>query len=299
MEKTLVTAYACWLFGGLFGVHHFYMGRYKQGFIWSTTLGGFVIGWLLDVYKIPNYLKEANEDDEYMDKLDKEQSQLKIPIFMKARFIASIIISYNFGRIFRYCIFAADETSSPYCLVFQLLTPLVIAAATYIVSTEGPYKCHIKWPIIGAYAPLVFEFLNMSNIYFAPVMSVLLLNWNIEWDKKHFEKKKKKHYALKNMCLVGVGFVICASMFGLFVFNNVTYEKDGQKYKLKDSYEDFLNSEEWDRIKTNLVIAWNYYKAHGLRKLLILLTSGYDSESLSKAYTVPTLFLMRIPIYLH
>lgn len=59
----LLTSYILWFFGGIFGVHHFYLGRDRQAFVWWATLGGvFGLGWCRDLWRIPAYVHECNED---------------------------------------------------------------------------------------------------------------------------------------------------------------------------------------------------------------------------------------------
>ena len=66
-NKSLFWAYFWWLFGGLFGAHHLYLGRDDQAFIWFCSLGGFILGWLRDIYRIPSYVAEANDSPEYVE----------------------------------------------------------------------------------------------------------------------------------------------------------------------------------------------------------------------------------------
>ena len=40
------------IFLGLFGVHHFYCGRYVKGILFLCTLGLFYIGWIIDIFLI-------------------------------------------------------------------------------------------------------------------------------------------------------------------------------------------------------------------------------------------------------
>lgn len=70
-EKSLFITYFLWLVGGIFGIHHFYLGRDIQGFLWWCTLGGyFGFGWLRDIFHIQNYVADANKDRDYLDKFN-------------------------------------------------------------------------------------------------------------------------------------------------------------------------------------------------------------------------------------
>lgn len=68
-KKSMFLAYVLWLIGGIFGLHHFYLGRDIQAFLWWCTLGGyFGCGWLRDIFYIPSYVADANEDPEFLSK---------------------------------------------------------------------------------------------------------------------------------------------------------------------------------------------------------------------------------------
>lgn len=84
-KKSKTTAYILWVFGGLSGFHHFYLGRDLHGFLLWATLGGyFGIGWIADLFYISDYVAEANDDPEYIKKMKatmKKHSKVSIPIY--------------------------------------------------------------------------------------------------------------------------------------------------------------------------------------------------------------------------
>lgn len=45
---SMTVAYILWLFGGIFGLHHLYLGRDGQALIWWLSWGGYIFGWLGD-----------------------------------------------------------------------------------------------------------------------------------------------------------------------------------------------------------------------------------------------------------
>jgi len=89
--KSLCLTYFFWFIGGWFGLHHLYLGRDRHAFLIWSTAGGywgnlfisilsilgilfvlFIIlgfGWFRDFLKIPTYVRDANEDPEYMETL--------------------------------------------------------------------------------------------------------------------------------------------------------------------------------------------------------------------------------------
>jgi DnaJ family protein C protein 22 len=45
---------------GFFGSHHFYLGRNLQGLLWATSFGGYLVGWLRDLFLLNVYVEIAN-----------------------------------------------------------------------------------------------------------------------------------------------------------------------------------------------------------------------------------------------
>lgn len=68
-KKSVVVAYLCWFFGGIFGLHLFYLERDAHAFLTWSTLGGYGLGWLADVTKIPRYVRDCNDDPKFLTEL--------------------------------------------------------------------------------------------------------------------------------------------------------------------------------------------------------------------------------------
>lgn len=60
-KKSSVIAYILWLFLGIFGVHRFYVGDFFKGILLFFTLGGFIIGWLVDFVFLRKRIEEYND----------------------------------------------------------------------------------------------------------------------------------------------------------------------------------------------------------------------------------------------
>ena len=60
--KELGIAYALMLFSliGLCGMQHFYLGKVGRGVLWLLTVGLFGIGLLVDVFTLPQQVKNVN-----------------------------------------------------------------------------------------------------------------------------------------------------------------------------------------------------------------------------------------------
>lgn len=61
-RKEVGIAYALMLFSliGVCGVQHFYMGKLGRGFLWLITFGLLGIGLLIDLFTLPQQIKNIN-----------------------------------------------------------------------------------------------------------------------------------------------------------------------------------------------------------------------------------------------
>lgn len=60
-RRSLVKTYIVWLFLGILGGHYFYCYQYEAGFLYLFTLGGFIFGWIGDVFIIPMLVFQTNQ----------------------------------------------------------------------------------------------------------------------------------------------------------------------------------------------------------------------------------------------
>ncbi|MGW2611680.1 TM2 domain-containing protein [Streptomyces mirabilis] len=58
--KSVAVAYLWWFFVGLFGMHHFYLGRTGRGLLHLCTVGICGLGWLADAFTLPHQVRSAN-----------------------------------------------------------------------------------------------------------------------------------------------------------------------------------------------------------------------------------------------
>jgi TM2 domain-containing membrane protein YozV len=66
MQKNKCNAYILGVTpAGLFGAHHFYLGRIGFGVYYMLTLGGFAIGWIIDWFRMPLLVERANNPNKY------------------------------------------------------------------------------------------------------------------------------------------------------------------------------------------------------------------------------------------
>lgn len=59
-DHSTFLGYIFWIFGFI-GLHRFYFGKPISGAIWALTLGLLFIGWIIDLFLIPDMTDEATQ----------------------------------------------------------------------------------------------------------------------------------------------------------------------------------------------------------------------------------------------
>ena len=61
-EKSRIVMMVIWFFLGILGFHRFYIGDMKKGALLLFTVGGLIVGWLIDIVNIGPRVTEYNEE---------------------------------------------------------------------------------------------------------------------------------------------------------------------------------------------------------------------------------------------
>lgn len=104
-DKNVGIAYFLWLIGGALGLHHLYLGRDRQSFVWWATWGGFFgIGWLRDIFYIPYYVNLANQSYDTIEIAKNEERFRVRPPWSTARFCGEVMFGSILGFVVQYAI---------------------------------------------------------------------------------------------------------------------------------------------------------------------------------------------------
>lgn len=65
-KKRLSVAYLWWALLGLLGGHRFYLGQVGWGCFFAGTLGFFVVGWVIDFFMLPEFVRSHNRRVDFL-----------------------------------------------------------------------------------------------------------------------------------------------------------------------------------------------------------------------------------------
>lgn len=242
MKKYCLATFLFWLFGGWWGLHHFYLGRDKQGFLWATSCGGFIVGWLKDFSSLARYTEEANE--KYPLKLSKRPS-----VFSEMHRMLAMLI---FSLFYRTIVANAVPTSVPsYNLIVLFVAPVGTAFGAYMVSNVSHISLSYKYPLIAAYVTeALFGVAHLmwadSNIVLVCTITcaACLFGWRERQEK--IKMTKCKRFGL----WFGLGLFVMF-LLGSYGYHNAEVyveELDGN-VKLSHVFRVYFASEKWAELK--------------------------------------------------
>ncbi|GCC33849.1 dnaJ homolog subfamily C member 22 [Chiloscyllium punctatum] len=139
MAKSLLITYVLWSCGGLFGLHHIYLGRDSHALLWMVTFGGFGVGWIREIWQLPKYVQNANIYHNKIKKLRHLQPPMSI-----VRVIGQIAVGVYFG-------FIALVSLSSLNGFYIMALPLAITLGVHLVASVGEETSNVKTTMIASF----------------------------------------------------------------------------------------------------------------------------------------------------
>ena len=207
------------------------------------------LGWLRDFWRLPTYVRDANDDPEFMQHFAIELKNRTRPRITSNwhRIFAQIL----FGVFYRNLIYSAIPWESTLMNYAPFIIPLGTAFGTYMVSNVGRQKSPFILSLLGAYLGefLMGEprlLLKESNSFFAAGVSMLFSTYG--WE---FRRRREYHSCLKCFLVVLMIYGIFVGLCGCYIYFNASVEtEDGETIKIRDAIDNFFNSPAWQQIKT-------------------------------------------------
>lgn len=263
MAKYCIITFILWLVGGWCGLHHFYLGRDRHGFLWATTWGGFLIGWLKEFTSLNRYTEEANNG--YPKRLARRPAMCS----ELHRIFGMFIFGCFYRMVFTNAIPSTVEECK-YCIL--AMAPIGVTFGTYLVANVGHTSCSLKYPLIGAYIGEVcfgegHLLIDESNVALVTILSSVfcLIGW------KERQRNANTSMVKRFFIWAGLGLLII-SLWGSYGYYNaeVYVEELGGNVKLRHVFKVFLASQEWAAMKMLMKeifwelwdSGWDFSKVH-------------------------------------
>lgn len=281
-EKSLFLTYVLWLFFGWFGVHHFYLRRDRQAFIWWSTWGGmFYMGWIRDLWRIPEYVEDANNEPEFMDTLYRKMKLRNKPQFKSARLFGEIFVGYYYGCLFRMAL--PEETPT---LIVALLVSFGITVGVHMVGNLGREQGPFIKPYLGTFI-CCFCLSLISKIEEFYIHSSIVGSLIFNYYRKFKKAYKSRENIWTRLFRLFLGAVVVFGLWTSFFYFNATMTMDnGEKVKVRDSINHFFKSPAWLDFKKTM---WEIYEAgqkNGWSNIYFEFVKAFDPTGETNAYKV-------------
>ncbi|KAL3855005.1 hypothetical protein ACJMK2_014237 [Sinanodonta woodiana] len=280
----IVVTFILWLVGGWFGLHHFYLGRDKHAFIWWSTLGGICgLGWIRDLWRLSEYVCEANNDPRYHEEFRVRRKYSSSPSCRFIRIAGEMVVGLLYGHLARVTLPEEIVTKSifGYSLAI-ILTLLASVIGVHLVANIGREKAHIKWSLYGALFALPILWYRSESVGYAVILPTIFVNWKgLEW-----RAEKPRQGLCKRITALGLCGMIYLSMWGSAIYFNASVTRNGETIPVREAINHFFNSPAWAETKETFWKLYDYYKVHGWSKMWEQIVESLDPTGEGHAYNV-------------
>lgn len=286
-KKSIFVTYILWFFGGIFGLHHLYLRRDHQAFVYWSTLGGyFGVGWFYDAFNIPSMVREANLDPRFQDEFNRKLFLERKPSFSTTRFLSAVIISYIYGQVAMIAI-PEDEVLGVNCQHLHWIIPFFMAVGVWMVGNIGLEKGTFKHCLIAAYLVYPIRLWVYDETYWslATICASALAfeSFSKEWRLEAPKKKSKKARAVP---LIAGVLIYLALLSSFMYFKGTVSDADGNEIPLSEAIQNFLNSPWWTDLKDTWDETLRFAKHNGWAETWRQIVEQLDVGGEQNAYKV-------------
>lgn len=281
MGKSFFVTYLLWLTVGWLGIHHLYLGRDRQAFVWWMTLGGyFGLGWIRDLWRLPEYIRLANKDPRSVEQLKEKMRRHEKPPSSTVRSIGQVIVSDALGYMVLYAL-PLEYIPAELVPLAALPVPLAVALGAHLVGNIGEQEGGLKMTLLGAYLTYPLYFWSTHSVFWSSFSaSYFFNNYSCSWRiKARPQKPLWRRILVFSMCCL-----LYTSLWASWLYFNCSITaNDGTQVKCRDSIRHFFGSPLWQDFKNVIQEMYNQVKYQGWGVLWRLLMEAIDPQGESNA----------------
>lgn len=298
---SLFIAYVLWFFAGWTGLHLFYVGRDEQYFMYLTTFGGFFFGWILDGWKLPNYVQQSSaivKGELEIHKI-RMKTDLKPSYFQIIRFVGSLCVAGLYGYITSSVVDATSFSSneSVHEIIYNGLYMLGASFGVYLVGNFGMHSGSFKEALKGAFVGTILNWFYRDpepdpeslNGGFVLLCSFIMFSRSRKWTtiEEHFNRRGNGGPERVGTCkrfwrVMGALFIFYSMCFsGLYFHFETTDKETGETTRLRDSIDNLIRSPIWGDLYSSISDA--YYSEATWESFFDAMSEGVDLDGENSA----------------
>ncbi|KAH8291734.1 hypothetical protein KR018_012630, partial [Drosophila ironensis] len=286
-QKSVLIAYLCWLFGGFFGLHHVYLHRDRHAFLWWSSFGGFFgIGWASEMFLIPGYVRDANEDPRFVAEFVKKLEFYQKPPYATKRFAGQVIVGYMYAQLWSTAIPQMPLGDIDMSFLHWGI-PVCVSLGVWLVGNIGREQ-GVWWHCLAA------AFVAYTSRFFLYDESLTLLTTSVvatsvfdTFSKQWRRQPPRRGSPVGRSLKIGAAVVIyCALWTSFLYFNGTIDDGNGEEIPVHEALRDFLKADWWSELKTNLYDSYIYCQRNGWYQTIKELLESMDLDKDANAYKV-------------
>jgi len=285
-KKSVLVAYILWFFGGVLGLHLFYLRRDAHAFLTWSTVGGYGIGWLADVTKIPKYVRDCNEEDSFIKEFIAKLQHNKKPPFSTSRFTSAIMVGYFWGQLVMMAIPQETVFDIDWSLTHWFV-PAAVGLGVWIVGNIGREKGDPWFAIGAAYLSYTTRWYFMDeSIWYTFMVFCSALAFDT-FSKDWRRTPKKKRGVLVRIGILTLCGCLYLSLWGSYLyFNGTVTDSNGDEVPLSEALHHFFTSPWWTDLKQSLYDTYVYAQHNGWYEIWKQIIDLSDVQGEQNAYKV-------------
>ena len=254
-KKSWVVAYVLWFFFGWCGAHLFYLGRDFHAFVSITTFGRFGVGLLLDIFRIPSYVAQANEDSDAIADWDHHTRKSRSKCLSCCSFprLSRTLLHWCTMALFIYLAQAAVPTDiSNYHAVMGVVAIVAVSVAVWLVGNIGIEKIGFVTVFVSAVLSYIVIWAlggHEASMWLICPMIVVACNFT-EYKSRSMRSSVRQIKARGKWTRRGQvlsGFILFGIVWtGIIIMNLEIQNERGEPVKLYDAMKNFYNSPAWE-----------------------------------------------------
>lgn len=283
----MLTSYLLWLTFGWFGAHHLYLGRDRHAFVWFWTLGGFLVGWLSEFWRIPDYVWTANAKERGVVPGECDRDTVEVSPFRIKRFLGEIAFSCYVGTLATSAL--PEEIVESHRWLATAINSIAVSIGVHTVANIGSEECRLIVCLVGAclhYPALIVG--SLSGLFSTDLWSSLLSASSATLFGRRVRTGAPTQ---RNLCLrLLILFAGSAVMTSLFLsaayFNSHVTLPNRERVKARVVVDSFFASWRWQHFKNETRrLSWVLI-SDGFTEFVHELHGAVEPEGEQRAYKV-------------
>eukprot|EP00054_Salpingoeca_dolichothecata_P001364 m.18901 g.18901 ORF g.18901 m.18901 type:complete len:383 (-) comp12120_c0_seq1:94-1242(-) len=303
-SKSVIVAYFLWLVGGWVGLHHFYLGRDNQGFLWLCTGGGFGIGWLRDSWRLPTYVQDANNSPIFLEKLETDVKYNKKPPWFMV-FVGQLLFVGFARRTVVLALPHYEREELPFLPFFVVvLGSFACAVGAWLVGSSTRQTGSFVRTWIGAFVGELLALVILighnqrakedSDVKKEPVSDDLLpvfftaICWVMTRRYRSAEPSKirrSKRGWCRRFWTITFAYWLFLALCGSWFYFNCSVEQDGETVRIRDSIDNIFKSPAWAQLKVLMRQRFNTLYEKGFNAFWNEVLDDLDLRGEQRAYS--------------